>query len=61
MEQAKARLEALLAQAPKREDFQSEADFSEATLAFQHRAGPVIRILQSLVSPPSSASPVSET
>lgn len=55
-EEAKSALAKLLLQAPKREEFQSEAAFEEATIGFKHRAGPSIRTLQSLASRVSSKS-----
>jgi len=58
--EAKDRLEKLLAQAPKREEFQSEEEFQEATVGFRHRAGPIISIYQSLVNRAQSNSQASE-
>ena len=51
-EEARAALAKVLAQSPKRENFLTEEEYQEATLAFRHRAGPSLRILQSLVNPP---------
>lgn len=59
-EQAKAQLEKLLAQAPRRESFATEEAFEEASLGYRHRAGPSIRTLRSLANPLQPKSPVTE-
>lgn len=51
-------LDQLLAQAPRRENFLTEEAYQEANSGFQHRAGPSIRTLRSLVSQRSQKSPV---
>lgn len=57
---AKRQLDELLALEPKRETFQDEEDYQEALAGFKHRAGPLIRSLQSQASPEWSESQATE-
>ena len=50
VDEARARLEALLAQAPKPEEFEDQEAYQEAKAGFLHRAGPSIRCLRSLAN-----------
>lgn len=49
-------LKAVLATAPKREDYQSPAEWEEANTSFRHRAAPSIRMLRFLASREQSRS-----